>query len=211
MPRRMAITAAALSSLLLSCVPVRDGQPIADLGRLRAHAVVESGSRDGSTFNEWAIHDSTTRQTYHPASHDEAVAIVERLAGHSIDAGLMQINSANWERLGLTVDTALRACPNIRAAAQIWSEDYHRVVQMVACGYNTGHLDCSTAAGVRYARMVDAAEQKLPPQEESPPAADDPCPMGKDDDGWHGSLTPSKCQNVDGDGGWHGSLDQERK
>jgi type IV secretion system protein VirB1 len=64
----------------------------------------------------------------------------------SIDAGLMQINSANWGWLGLTAETALDPCQSIRAAGSLLAS-YSR--------FNTG----SPIAGVRngYVAAVTAS------------------------------------------------------
>jgi len=42
--------------------------------------------------------------------------------GYNFDAGIAQVNSANFERLGLTVETALEPCANLRAAERLLKE-----------------------------------------------------------------------------------------
>jgi type IV secretion system protein VirB1 len=89
-------------------------------GTLAAVAGAESG------FNTLAIHDNTTRQTMTALDAPGAVATASALiaAGHSVDLGLMQIDSANLSRLGLTVATAFDACASVRAAGKVLSGDY---------------------------------------------------------------------------------------
>lgn len=52
------------------------------------------------------------------ARHESALdpRAVHKNTDGSIDAGLMQINSANWSWLGLMAETALDPCQSIRAA-----------------------------------------------------------------------------------------------
>jgi len=87
---------------------------------LAAVAGAESG------FNTLAIHDNTTRQNETALDARGAVAIATALiaAGHSVDLGLMQIDSANLARLGLTVATAFDACSSVRAAGALLAQDY---------------------------------------------------------------------------------------
>ena len=62
-----------------------------------------------------------------PRNQEEAVVTAEWLIknGYNIDMGLGQINSANLRRLGLTVKDVFDPCTNLRAAAQILSENYN--------------------------------------------------------------------------------------
>src|SRR3546814_7647533 len=46
--------------------------------------------------------------------------------GASFDAGLMQINSANFARLGLTPETVFDPCTNLRAGAHVLTDNYRR-------------------------------------------------------------------------------------
>jgi type IV secretion system protein VirB1 len=87
---------------------------------LAAVAGAESG------FNTLAIHDNTTRQTVRQQGTRGAVAVATQLiaAGHSVDLGLMQIDSANLTRLGLTVATAFDACASVRAGGKLLAQDY---------------------------------------------------------------------------------------
>jgi hypothetical protein len=87
---------AVLAQLALSCPAVTGFPPGRVLDRVASTAQAESG------LQTTAVHDNTTRQSYQPASETEAVALVSvlHLQGHSVDAGIMQVNDSNWARLG---------------------------------------------------------------------------------------------------------------
>jgi len=74
-------------------------------------------------------------------------------AGHTVDMGLMQINSANLEWLGIERDnlaTIFNPCANISAGAAILTESYNRAAREYGAGqtalqaalsaYNTGNF-----------------------------------------------------------------------
>ncbi len=85
--------------------------------------------------------------------------------GYAFDAGVGQVNSSNWPRLGLNASNVFDACTNIRAAAYILTESYNRAIRRYGPGqqalraavsaYNTG----SFSAGYRngYVNHVAAA------------------------------------------------------
>ena len=56
----------------------------------------------------------------------EGASLVRRymVAGYSVDIGLAQINSANFARLGVTVEQALEPCTNLRLASSVLQEGY---------------------------------------------------------------------------------------
>src|SRR3546814_8363245 len=58
----------------------------------------------------------------------DAIATAKGLMrrGASFDAGLMQINSANFARLGLTPETVFDPCTNLRAGAHVLTDNYRR-------------------------------------------------------------------------------------
>src|ERR1700712_292407 len=74
------------------------------------------------------IHDNTTGLGYRPETAAAAIAIAAPLLsqGHSLDLGIMQINSANMVRTGLTVATAFDPGQSIRAGAQIIGAAYEQ-------------------------------------------------------------------------------------
>lgn len=83
-----------------------------------------------------------------PANRAEAIATARGLLrkGANFDAGLMQINSANFARLGLTPEMVFDPCTNLRAGAQVLADNYGRArdaghanpLQAALSEYNTG-------------------------------------------------------------------------
>lgn len=74
-----------------------------------------------SALNPNTIHDNTTGLTHRPDTAPAAIALAAALLAHrhSLDLGIMQVNSANLARTGLTVSTAFDPGQSIRAGAQI--------------------------------------------------------------------------------------------
>jgi len=81
----------------------------------------------------------------------EGAAIVRRYmaAGYTVDVGLAQINSANFARLGVTVEQAFQPCTNLRLASALLQQGYglasrHYVgldaISATYSLYNTGTL-----------------------------------------------------------------------
>jgi type IV secretion system protein VirB1 len=136
----MSVAALALAQLLNQCAPAVGPRTMSSI-----IAVESSG-------NPLAIHDNDDGRSYQPASRAAAVALASGLIarGHSVDLGLAQINSANVERLGLTVSDAFDACTNVRTGAEILAADYARATARYGPGqlalrraigaYNTGQL-----------------------------------------------------------------------
>ena len=81
-----------------------------------------------SKLRPWAIHDNTTTNTYLPASAAEATALASTLLnqGHSLDLGIMRVNSTNLRRTGLTVEMAFDPGESMRAGAQILVAAYRQ-------------------------------------------------------------------------------------
>lgn len=125
-----------------------------------------------SRLNPFAIFDNSARKSYAPASAEEAIAIAKSLLdrGHSIDAGLMQINSANFVRTGLDAVTAFDPAQSVRAGAQIladayqWCQDRQPAAEPLRCMasvYNTGRATAGERNG--YVGKVFAAADHLVP------------------------------------------------
>lgn len=147
----------ALAQLLAACAP--------RIGRLTMSAVVvyESGARP------YAVGDNTARRSYFPSERGAAEALAGHLlaAGHNIDVGYAQINSANFATLGLDVHRALGPCDNLQAGAAILERDYARAARAYGPGqsalvhalsaYNTGGY----WAGLGYAGGVYATAATL--------------------------------------------------
>lgn len=156
------LTAAAFAMHLAACV-AQDGS-IADApsSRVIAHAIAES------RLHPLALHDNATNREYDFATPAEAVAKAQQLVaqGHGVDAGVMQVDDANWRAYGLTVATVFDPRTNICAGANILAEAF-AIERRAACRYNTGRPTCQAA----YPEAVDRAEAKIAggPLPASPP------------------------------------------
>ncbi|MCD0253110.1 lytic transglycosylase domain-containing protein [Xanthomonas campestris pv. campestris] len=123
------------------------------------------------------------RLTRQPANYAEAAAWAQWLLdnGKNFDAGLMQINSANWKRLGLTPQTVFDPCTNVRAGTKILTDNYVNASKSLGPGreallaalsaYNTGNKTAGFSNG--YVGKVNSAAAKragvAPPYVPSPP------------------------------------------
>ena len=65
------------------------------------------------------------------ASIADGAALVRRYmaAGYTVDVGLAQVNSANFARLGVTVEQAFDPCTNLRLASSILRAGYGLAIQ----------------------------------------------------------------------------------
>lgn len=133
-----------------------------------------------SKFEPLTIFDNTARRSYRYSVQRDAIKSAEELITrrHSIDIGLMQINSANIRRLGMTLRTAFDPCRSISGAASILSRNYNSIRKSASpqaallnaiSMYNTG----SSVKGFRngYVKKVQAAATRLLPASEMSAAA----------------------------------------
>jgi type IV secretion system protein VirB1 len=142
----MSLAVQAALALAMKCAPSVD-----------PHVIVAIGQRE-SALEPLIIHDNTTRQVLH--GEGVVIAAAQRIAaGHSVDLGLMQINSGNLGLLGLPLGDAFTACKSMAAAARLLA---------LFSKYNTG----SPTRGVGYAIRVMAAMHGLRADDE-PVAAQD--------------------------------------
>jgi type IV secretion system protein VirB1 len=93
--------------------------------------------------------DELVRQ---PADVQEAVAMARWLLrhGYNFDAGMAQVNSSNFQRLGLSPENLFQPCTNLRAGAKVLDECLARARARLGEGplaeqgalscYNTGTL-----------------------------------------------------------------------
>ena len=154
------LTVAQFGELALRC-----GSSVAPL---TLAAVAKTESR----FEPLTINDTPAGVTGVPATPAIAAQLATSLleAGHSLDLGLMQINSANLRRLGLTPDAAFDPCHSIAAAAAILTGAYaggdtHSEQQVALRGalsaYNTGDTVSGVANG--YVHKVELAARQVVP------------------------------------------------
>lgn len=156
----MILTLAAFAALAASC------------GASVHPDTLASVARTESRFNTLAIGDNAGRRSYAPATVEEATELATALLreGRSIDLGLMQINSANLGRLGLTLADAFDPCRNIATGARVLvdgfrrpgeGEDQQPAVLRALSRYNTGHPQRGFDNGY-VSRVQASAEQVVP-------------------------------------------------
>jgi type IV secretion system protein VirB1 len=123
-----------------------------------------------SNFRTLVVSDNSSRRAREFDSLDQAVALADNLVarGHSIDLGLMQINSANLRRLGYTSRDALDPCKSISGGALILSRNYASIrnvgdpqvaLRHALSQYNTGNIHAGYRNG--YVRRVEQAARLL--------------------------------------------------
>lgn len=105
-----------------------------------------------------------------PSNRVEATAWAQWLLdnGKNFDAGLMQVNSTNWKRLGLNPQNVFDPCTNIRAGTVILTDNYIRAAKNLGPGraallealsaYNTGNRSAGFSNG--YVGKVNRAAAK---------------------------------------------------
>lgn len=149
----------ALSALIVACGIVRQ------VNLLVAIVRVESGG------NATALAvNGTVELVRAPRDLADAVVMARWLAAHgyNFDAGLAQVNSANFARLGLDTSSVFDPCQNLRAAATVLDECGERARASGLAGapawaaalscYNTGDLSRGIRNG--YAAAVGAAASR---------------------------------------------------
>ena len=154
--------ASVFLALALACAP----QVHADTAR--ALVSVESA------FNPWAIGVVGGALVRQPRHRAEALATAKALqaAGWNFSVGLGQINVGNFDRLGLTVETAFEPCVNLAAMQTVLAECFdrangsaskavHQVAlrQALSC-YYSGNFDTGFRRG--YVRKVVVAARAAP-------------------------------------------------
>lgn len=116
------------------------------------------------------VNAKPAHKAYYPKTKEEAIGKATRLLeqGHNIDMGLGQINSANLNRLGLTVEQVFDPCKNVRAAAVVLEEAFKRAsreesdpqqaLSKALSIYNTGKLE----AGISNGYVAKVREYSVP-------------------------------------------------
>ncbi|WP_372785986.1 lytic transglycosylase domain-containing protein [Phenylobacterium sp.] len=156
----MSLDPATILALAARCAPAVAAPT------LRAVAQAESG------LNPYAVGVNRGPPVGRPPrSRAEAIALAKRLlaAGANLDLGLVQINSANLARLGLSVDDAFDPCRNLAAGATVLKTAYAAVraqepapqaaLRAALSIYNTGDADRGFRNG--YVTRVVAAAARL--------------------------------------------------
>lgn len=133
----MALSTTVLAALLNSCAP--------NVAPATMTAIIQVESERDPNRIGVNSGGSLVRQ---PGNVADAVATARSLLrkGANFDAGLMQINSANFARLGVTPETVFDPCTNLRAGARLLADNYGRAriaghadpLRAALSEYNTG-------------------------------------------------------------------------
>ena len=146
-----------LITLIATCAPM--------VAPTTMKAIVLEESRG----HPYAIHDGKTHRALFPKTRAEAVATARRLiaGGSRIDAGLAQINSANWDWLGLDAESVFDPCTNLNSGERVLLGAYTKApftLDAAISRYNTGHA--SRGVGNGYVGRVKAWLSKPQPERE---------------------------------------------
>ena len=159
----MILELAAFATLAATCAPSVAPETLAAIARtesgFNAHAINLNGSGGG---------------TQPVGSREEAIALATELIvvrGRSVDLGLMQVNSTNLGRLGLSITDAFEPCRSLEAGARVLAEGYtaaahgeadpQRALRVALSRYNTGHPERGFANG--YVGRVEASAERVVP------------------------------------------------
>ena len=156
--------------------PADDGPPLA---ALRAVIQVESSGNPNAMqvdfpevlLQRWKLPDGTLRLKRQPTNQREALDWLVYFQSYDIfvDVGLMQVSTAEAKRRGISPESLLEPCTNLRVGWQILEDDYRIERQIHGPGqeafrhaisrYNTGDAQRGIANG--YLARVLAAVQGL--------------------------------------------------
>jgi type IV secretion system protein VirB1 len=123
-----------------------------------------------SNFRTLVVSDNTSRRSRNFEALDDAVALADSLIGrgHSVDLGLMQINSNNLRWLGYTARDVLDPCKSVYSGARILSQNYAGIrnvpnrqiaLRHALSQYNTGNIRSGYLNG--YVHRVELAARSL--------------------------------------------------
>lgn len=153
----MPLSATVLAALLHSCAP--------NVAPATMSAIIQVESESDPFRIGVNSGGSLMRQ---PRQAADAVATARSLLrkGANFDAGLMQINSANFARLGVSPETVFDPCTNLRAGARLLADNYGRArvsghadpLRAALSEYNTGSRSRGLMNG--YVRKVFAAAHR---------------------------------------------------
>lgn len=120
-----------------------------------------------SSGNPWAIHVNGGIGSITHLEGKKAIKAAKKYMamGYTVDIGLTQINSTNFDYLNMTVKEAFNPCQNIAGGAQILIQNYQRAqkkadsvpeaLNMALSLYNTGDLHAGMENGyVKHVRTT---------------------------------------------------------
>ena len=119
-------------------------------------------------FNTLAIGDNTSGRSYAPATLATAVSLASGLvaAGHSVDLGVAQINSAagHLQRRGLSLAAAFDPCTGFRVGGEVLADCYRRAPGADEQARIRAALGCYNGDRTgAYARRVFARAERVVP------------------------------------------------
>ena len=144
-------------------------------------AIVNAIVKTESSFNPFAIgvNKGVGRLSRQPTSYTEAVQTAKQLLarGANIDLGLAQINSANLNWLGLSVEQVFNPCANLKALQYVYLHCYDKAgssgfgdrMQRAFSCYNTGNTRKGFANGYvakvtgNFNRLINTFSSQLIP------------------------------------------------
>jgi type IV secretion system protein VirB1 len=153
--------------------------PEASLTTLRAIVRVESNGNPNAMqidfptalLRQWHLPAGTLRLERQPSKRRQALDWLAYFQRYTVfvDLGLMQVSTAEAQRLGLSPESLLEPCTNLRVGWQILEEDYRREIKTYGAGqealrhaisrYNTG--DSQRGIDNGYLSRVLAASRSL--------------------------------------------------
>jgi type IV secretion system protein VirB1 len=155
--------------LILACAPNVAPHTVQEIIRVESNGnpiAVNVNTRNGAKFKHKKI---TTKK--------EAISVSKAAiaAGHTVDMGYMQVNSANLKGLGYTVADMFDPCKNLKAGAHILTTAYsdalprhsneQAALRAALSRYNTGSFGKGFRNGyvARYVNAPPAALETLDP------------------------------------------------
>src|SRR6202161_1288342 len=154
--------------------------PAAPLSTLRGVIEAESSGNPNAMqidypkalLKRWNLPEGTLRLKRQPANQREALDWLTYFQSYDIfvDLGLMQVSTAEAKRRGISPETLLEPCTNLRVGWQILEDDYRiekktfgagqEALQHAISRYNTGDTRQGIVNG--YLGRVLAAVRRLP-------------------------------------------------
>jgi type IV secretion system protein VirB1 len=153
-----ALAIATVLGLAAQCAPSLDPQMLVGI------------AQHESALNPVVLHDNTTSRSYAPETVPEAIALAANLIhaqGHSVDLGLMQINSKNLDYLGLREADAFDACHSIRAAATLFRAISYYNTGSPTRGFANGYT-ASTIVSIQQVKGMPAVQPIASPRKPPP-------------------------------------------
>ena len=151
---------------------------LAECGPAVSPETTQAVIRVESAGNPLAIGDNNLKKSFAPKTSAEAVELASRLIaqGHSVDLGLMQINSCHIPSLKLTLEELFDPCTNIRTGTNILADFYrqHKTADPVQSlfralsAYNTGQAWKGAGYINQILEAAGATYRVLPPEGEFP-------------------------------------------